>query len=417
MDLKVWQSVTRQRVLENRAVVDTGLALYTLWGYTLAALGRRKGAVDALSQVHRTTRTPLLTTVVEPYIMKNFRVNYREPELMTTPDLKSFFGNRLMVLKPPAPGGEKGVLFAMVSVMFPLLHCNMDLRKLLADYTLVFEPSWSGYCHSEMLEYTRWTDDVFVLAAEKNDYAFLKRLGSNLIPVELGPCDWVDPTVAEPYLDNPKEFDIVMNSNWGAWKRHHVLFRMLRNAKRRYKVLLIGVKWSGKFKADIVRLANFYGVTEQLTIIEDIPYQKVMDLTCRSKVSILLSLKEGSNRAIAESIFCNLPVILLSNHVGGIRKTIAPETGLLSDEKNLEASIEQLLHAHLNPREWGLKNNSCVKSTERLNEVLRTNALERGRPWTQDIAVRSNSPESKYLSGDDKTRLAPWNEGLKDYLR
>jgi glycosyltransferase involved in cell wall biosynthesis len=417
MDLKVWQSVTRQRVLENRGVVDSALGLYTMWGFALAALGRRKRAVDALSQVHRTTRTPLLTTVIEPYIMKNFRVNYRDPQLMSTPDLKSFFGNRLMVLKPPAPGGEKGVLFAMVSVMFPLLHSNMDLRKLLADYTLVFEPSWSGYCHSEMLEYTRWTDDVFVLAAEKNDYAFLKRLGSNLIPVELGPCDWVDPTVAEPYLSNPKEFDIVMNSNWGAWKRHHVLFRMLRNAKRRYKVLLIGVKWSGKFKADIVRLADFYGVTDQLTIIEDIPYQKVMDLTCRSKVSILLSLKEGSNRAIAESIFCNLPVIVLSNHVGGIRKTIAAETGLLSDEKDLESSIEQLMNAHLNPREWGLKNNSCIKSTERLNEVLRDKALRRGRPWTQDIAVRSNSPESKYLSSDDAKRLAPWNERLKDYLR
>jgi glycosyltransferase involved in cell wall biosynthesis len=238
-----------------------------------------------------------------------------------------------------------------------------------------------------------------------------------LIPVELGPCDWVDPTVAEPYLANPKEFDIVMNSNWGAWKRHHVLFRMLRHAKRRYKVLLIGVKWSGKFKADIERLAAFYGVTEQLTILENIPYQKVMDLTCRSKVSILLSLKEGSNRAIAESIFCNLPVIVLSNHVGGIHKTITAETGLLSDEKDLESSIEQLMNAHLNPREWGLKNNSCIKSTERLNEVLRDRALQHGLPWTQDIAVRSNSPESKYLSSDDAQRLAPWNEGLNNYLR
>ncbi len=60
---------------------------------------------------------------------------------------------------------------------------------------------------------------------------------------------------------------------------------------------------------------------------------------------------------------------------------------------------------------------SGVNSTERLNTVLRDRALQQGKPWTQDIAVRSNSPESKYCFEMDAERLNPWNAKLKDYLR
>jgi glycosyltransferase involved in cell wall biosynthesis len=142
-----------------------------------------------------------------------------------------------------------------------------------------------------------------------------------------------------------------------------------------------------------------------------------MDLTCRSKVSILLSLKEGSNRAIAESIFCNVPVVVLSNHVGGIRKNIVPETGLLAEEAHLEAAVDRLIESGISPRKWGVEHISCFKSNEKLNLILREAALRQGRPWTQDIAVRSNSPESSYACAKDAERFSPWNERLKDFLR
>jgi len=192
---------------------------------------------------------------------------------------------------------------------------------------------------------------------------------------------------------------------------------MLRKANRRYKVALIGFKWGGKTRDDIERLADYYGVAGQITIFDWIPYEQVMDLTCRSKVSILLSLKEGSNRAIADSILCNVPVVVLSNHIGGIRKNILPETGLLAEEAHLESAIVELFESSIHPREWGLEHVSCFKSTEKLNLILREHARRQGRPWTQDIAVRSNSPESKYVSTEDAERLSTWNERLKDYLR
>jgi hypothetical protein len=417
VDLKTWREIALQRLKENEFVVHVGLLAFSAWGAVNAIAGRRRRAVNAFAQVHRTARWPWVTKLVEPYIVRNLEA-FRQPLRTIEPsELTRFTGNRLAVLKEPGPNGEKGVLFAMVSNMFRLIHDGMDLPKLLQDYTLVFEPSWSGYCHADTLEFTRWTDEIFILAAERNDFAFLQRLSSNLVPIEMGPCDWVDPRMAEPYLANPKEFDIVMNSVWAAFKRHYVLFRMLQKAKRRYKVLLIGVEWNGKTRADVERLAKFFGVEHQVTIRERIPYDQVMEMTCRSRVSILLSLKEGGNRAIPESIFCNLPVAVLSDNVGGIHKNVVPETGLIVDERDLETAIAQLIEANLNPRAWALEHISCIKSSERLNEILRSHAIQQGKPWTRDIAGRSNSPESKYLSIADAERLAPWNEALKDYLR
>jgi hypothetical protein len=415
--LKILSSLLYQRTSENEWVVHSGLLLLILVGFAQALIGQRVKAVKVLSQVHRTSRSQWMRQLVETYIRANRDAVHADLLPSVSPNITTLFGNRLMVLKAPAPEGEKGVLLVMFTEMIRLLHSSMNLPQLLQDYTLVFEPSWSGYCHPEFLQFTHFSEEIFVLAAEENDFAFLQRLGSNLIPVDLGPCDWVDPRVAAPYLPNSKEFDIVMNSNWAAWKRHYVLFRMLARAKQRYKVVLIGVKWAGKTAGDIETLADFYGVRGQITILERLSYEKVMDVNCRSKVSILLSLKEGSNRAIAESVFCNVPVVVLSSHVGGIRKNIVPQTGVLTDERHLESAIGGLLCSSLRPREWAMKNISCFISSDKLNARLREHALRKGRPWTKEIAGRSNSPESKYICDADAEHLRPWNQGLANYLR
>jgi glycosyltransferase involved in cell wall biosynthesis len=416
-EFKTWRSLISQRTRENKWVVHSGLFLLVLWGFARALVGKRAKGIKNLCQVHRTTRLRWMQQLVEAHIIANRDAIYREPRPSSGPDVTLFFGKRLMVLKAPGSGGEKGVLFVMFSETFHLLHSRMNLVKLLEDYTLVLEPSWSGYCGPDLLDFARHADEIFVLAAEEGDFAFLQRLGSNLIPVELGPCDWVDPRGAVPFLANPKEFDILMNSNWASLKRHYVLFRMLASARKRYKVALIGVEWGGKTRADIDRLADFYDVADRLTILERVPYEKVMDVTCRSKVSVLLSLKEGSNRAIAESIFCNVPVVVLSNHIGGIKKNVVPQTGLLVEERKLEFAITQLLCGSINPREWGMEHISCFKSSAKLNAILRDHALSNGRPWLQDIAGRSNSPESTYVDASDAKRLRPWNDRLRNYLR
>ena len=416
MRLKMYLLLLKQRALENRWVVHGALSALVVWGFIQALVGRRAGAFKTLAQVHRTTRLRWQRRLIEPYILAHYPAIYGEPRPTNRPDFTKFFGRRLLVLKAPLRDGEKGVLFVSFSDMFRLLQAYMDVRKLLQDYTLVFEPSYPGFCHPELLKYTRWQDKIFVLAAPEDDFAFLRRLNSNLIPLDMGPADWVDPRVALPYLGNPKEFDIVMNSGWMALKRHYVLFRMLARAKQEYKVLLIGFPTQKTDISDIKRLADYYAVRDQLTIVEDIPYHEVMNLTCRSRVSVLLSLKEGGNRAVSESIFCDVPVLLLSTHVGGVKKNVVPETGVLAEEADLEAAITRLGDGNMSPRQWGLDHISCFKSSEELNRILRDDALEQRRPWTQDIAARSNSPDSSYTCLEDTERLRPWNEKLREYL-
>lgn len=408
------QSLAPGRIRERHWLVHLALSLFTLCGFALALLGKRERALTLLSQVHRSSRWPALRRLAEPYIRRNLALFHRKPRQADAERL--FERRRLLVLKPPLPGGEKGVLLVMFTEILDLLYSSMDLTRLLRDYTLVLEPSYPGYCHEALLGYTRFEEKIFVLSAIPGDFEFLRRLGSNLEPVDLGPCDWVDPRVAEPYLNSEKEFDIVMNAIWASLKRHYVLFRMLARAKRRYKVALIGAAWDGRKRADVEREAREYGVLDQVTIFESIPYSRAMEITSKSRVSVLLSLKEAGPRATAESIFCNVPVIVLKRLIGGIVKNVVPETGILAEEPELESAVEHLLEQPLAPRKWGIDHISCLKSTERLNDVLRKHAHSEGRPWSCDIAARANSPECQYVFSSDAERLAAYNDGLTDYL-
>lgn len=416
MGLKTWGRLVLQSMRESAWILHAVLSLFLIWGFLLALVGSRTKAVRALSQAHRTSTWPWMRRLVEGYIIRNHAAVYREVRPVENVNVARYFGKRLLVLKAPVSEQEKGVLFVSFSDMFRLMHAYMDVPRLLQDFTFVFEPSFPGFCHPEMLKYTQYPDAIFVSAPSVGDFAFLSHLESNLKPITIGPADWVDPRIAQPYLNRPKEFDIIMNSGWMLLKRHRVLFRMLAGSRRQYKVALVGF---GKERKMLDEQVSYYDVGDRVTIFEHIPYQQVMEITCKSRVSILLSLKEGGNRAVSESILCDVPVVLLSSHVGGVRKNVVPETGLLVEEHDLEAAITGLLDTKtmLHPRAWALEHITCFKSSEGLNQILKEHALQSGRPWTKDIACRSNSPDSVYTYPEDADRFRPWNEGLKKYLK
>jgi hypothetical protein len=92
----------------------------------------------------------------------------------------------VMIILKPHSEGEKGVLLIKYSYYFPLLFKLFDVVKIQERYTIVLEPSWSGYCEDSILAYTFSADPVLVLTPEKRDFEFLARLNSNLVPVDLG---------------------------------------------------------------------------------------------------------------------------------------------------------------------------------------------------------------------------------------
>jgi glycosyltransferase involved in cell wall biosynthesis len=333
----------------------------------------------------------------------------------TSPHL---IASRVKVLKPFIDASEKGVLHIMYSEAIAGVTTLVDIRMLAPYYRLVIEPSWAGYADAGPMRYASCGTEVIVMCPDAGDYDFIGKVGRGMIPVRLGAGDWVDPRIAEPYLGVPKEYDIIMNANWAPWKRHHVLFNALARASKPYKVALIGGALDGVTVERIYRLATYYGVADQIETFEKVPFNRVMSIIARAKCSLLLSLKEGANRALPESMFCDVPVLALNRNVGGVEKNIVAQTGVLVDDDRLLEGIEFLLGSlpNLKPREWAMANISCVASTHKLNALLRDVAVAAGERWSMDIAVRANSPESRYFSEEDAARLQEPNQVVLDFL-
>jgi glycosyltransferase involved in cell wall biosynthesis len=409
-----------QAIKENRLIIDIAMFGFLLSGSISGLLGKRARAFGLLSQAHRTTRTKWMKTIVEPWIASNLSLHFSVQKNNVDLDMvKSFLGTRIMVIKPYISSSEQGVLLVMYSEVMPLIPAFFRVDELLKKYKLVFEPSWSGFCTSDILHFTKYKQNIYFLSKQIDDYRFLTAIDKNLIPINLGPCDWVDPDVAKPFVDEEKKFDLVMNSNWGAWKRHHALFKALAKMKRKISVALIGFEWGGQTKQNIEEVARYYGVFDQLSFFENINFSDVMKITCQSRVAVLLSLKEGSNRAIAEAIFCNVPSIVLVNHVGGIVNNIVPETGQLVCESELANTIENMCSNldSYQPRAWAQNNISCLKSAAYLNEELKCYAEKDGENWTTDIAIRASSPESTYYYRDDIAKFSQLNKQLESFLK
>ncbi len=414
--MKTGLKIFRQQLSENFFITNQITALMYLAGRFFLAIGDQARALRWIGQAHRTSRNGALRARCARVLPRLLSSIERPPPATGTRSIETNFGKRVMVLKA-ARDGEKGVLLMKFSELLRRLANEVDVGRLLKDYYLVIEPSWSGYFRQDLLYYARFDEPIFVLSAEENDYELLRHLGSNLHPVPLGPCDWVDPRVAEPHLGQSKRFDIVMNSNWGAHKRHYVLFRALRELPD-LRALLIGADWAGGTRLDAEELARHYGVYDQLHIVEGLPFDRVMELTCQARMAILLSLKEGSNRALAEAMFCDVPVLLIDEHVGGIRKNVVQETGRIVPEHRLASAISDLLEAEdsFTPRAWAVENISCLRSTAVLNAAIRDYAQEAGLPWTGDLLVRSNSPEPFYYDRSLHDEMDSEHLALKKYL-
>lgn len=415
--MRTFAELMVQRLSESQHLTTAALGGYAAVGGVLAALHSRKRAWRVLAQVHRTTRNAALRQMVEPYLLRNLHMVREDHSSPVT--LLDDVGLRIIALKPRLSDQERGVVIVKFSETIRDVARAVDVGALLRDYHLVLEPSWSGYCDPDLLCYSGFNHPVFVMAAEANDHRLLAAMDSNMVPLDMGPSDWVDPDIGSRHLGAPKKYDIVFNANWKQLKRHYVLFSTLKRMRPSLRVALIGGSVGGRTSDDIRRIATHFGVLEQLTFFERIAFDEVMRVNAESRIALLLSLKEGSNRAIAEAMFCNVPGIVLRNHVGGIRKNIVEATGRLIDERDLPEGIESML-ANLgsySPRKWALAHISCYATTARLNAEIKRHALARGEVWTQDIAVKANSPEMRLVRERDRKMLAAEHAMILRYLR
>jgi len=391
-------------------------------GYLLAGSGSNPRAFARLLNAHRYTAGKGIAAFLRQQIKMGLEkwMHYRH-KITPLEAPSNGFRRRILVLKPPRKVNdrcvEKGVL--LVAGHHGELYRLVDVERLTRDYYLVFEPGWSGYASEDILHYCLFKDcPIVIMCPELDDYEFIKYLDTNLIPVRFGASDWVDPRIFRPIEGFDKDFDAVMVAVWGKYKRHHVLFHALRGIRRSgARVALAGMPWQGT-REEIEMLVDYYEVGSHVTIFENLSPVEVNEVLNRSKVNMILSLREGANRSIFEGFFADVPGIVLRRNIGINKDYINQYTGKLVEENELAQALLWFREhwKDFSPRVWALANISPEVTTAKLNHLLKGIAESRGELWTTDIVAKCNSPEPTYYPDPSVAKDFPTiNDILADY--
>ncbi len=314
------------------------------------------------------------------------------------------------ILKPYLGPQEKGVLFISFESLWIKLLRPTNYRELAERYTIVVAPSYSpphvlvNYAFPSL-----FPGPVFTLISNPKDLAVFPRMSSNLVVVPLYASSWVNPDLFQPMPKAERSWDLLMVANFAKFKRHHVLFSALRSMPKDLRTLLIGQNQDGRTADTIRETARWYGVEERFTLLSNQPYSAVTNLFCQACSSVVLSKREGSCVAIAESLFADAPAALLRDAGIGSRVFINHQTGRFLDESNLARALADFVRSadRYQPRAWAEQNISCWRSTQILNDLLKRHALEHGQAWTQDLAPMQWSPDPMLARPEDRQRLAP----------
>ena len=325
--------------------------------------------------------------------------------------------HKSLILKPPSADGEKGVLYVSFEVNWLRLLTHGDIGRLLDDYYFV------GASSSSPPDFrAHWAlahagpDPIFLQVSNPAEVVLHRRLPHNISPLPLMACDWINPDFYNPRPHASREIDILMVAGWSRIKRHWLLFRALRGMRKNLRVVLIGQDMEGRTADDVFREAQAFGVARRLEIIRDAPVDMVSDHLCNSKVSMVLSRREGSSMAVTESFFADAPVALVANAHIGSRAYINARTGTLVDPGKLARALSAFVEESSSyaPRAWAMQHISCLQSADRLNAILRAQAVERGRPWTHDIKPLCWRPDPVYVHPGDTLVMQPAYEDLAE---
>jgi hypothetical protein len=332
------------------------------------------------------------------------KVDWRE----VIPDITKRRIAKAVVLKPRIGPMEKGVVLISFEDQWARLLWGCNLQEFAESYTLVLAPTWSPphsliNCLFPMV----YPGPIFCLISNIRDLEIFPRLSKRYVMVPLFASSWVNPDLFKPVPFEKRDISIFMQANFGKYKRHFLLFNALNRIPSSMRVLLIGQDNGDRCSDAVMAEARAYGVQNRFELVVNAPHSAVVEALCRAKVSLILSRREGSCVAVAESIFAGTPVGLFEDAEIGSRVFINESTGRFLRYRNLsEQLINFLTAAHTySPRAWAEKSISCFCSTKVLNDALKAHALAVGQNWTQDITVHHWRPDPQLVSPGDRVRL------------
>lgn len=388
-------------------------------------LGQRDRAFRVSATIHRGAYAKWAARAVEGQIRHDLHTARQGPlldvfrrhveRLAPSPNTARFFedpermlGTRLLVLKSPRES-EKGAILIDYSFFFPLFANFYDLNAVARRYHLVLEPSWSGLCELDVLCFLAYDMPVFVQSYEPRDGEFLRRIGSNLIPVPVAGNWWVDHRTFRPLPGVAKDADVVLIASWAPFKRHERVFAalaQLRARGERLKVILLGYP-NAYTKDDIYRLARHHGVDDQLEMYERVGPEEVNRHLNRAKVNLVWSRLEGINRAIIEGFFSGTPGILRAGfNYGYVYPYINGQTGCFANEDELPDKLLWVIRnqERFTPRHWVMENMTCQTATRIIDEVIGQYARRAGESWSGGLAVKVSQLDAQHYWDESERR-------------
>lgn len=321
--------------------------------------------------------------------------------------------SRSLLLKAPAEGGEKGVLLLYFEYNWARLLLglsNAELTWLGQRYEVILAASWSPTDYATLaLAAATLPDGAWVQPANRAEGAKIQAFHPGLRVLDSLACDWVNPAFYDPKPFAERQIDLLMIANWGNFKRHWDFFRALMQLPKGLRVVLIGQKEGGRTMDTIRHEAVAIGVPQHLEMHESLSIDEVTAMQCDAKVSVLTSRREGGCVAVVESLFAGCAVAMRADAHVGSRAHINPQTGaLLRPGRMAEDLLALHARAHeLRPRQWAIENISCLRTTGKINAMIRAQAVAEGRPWTVDLAVANWRPHPTFASRPDQEAMSP----------
>ena len=127
----------------------------------------------------------------------------------------------------------------------------------------------------------------------------------------------------------------------------------------------------------------------------------------RAKVSLIFTRREGCCVAAVESLFAGCALGMREDaHVGPL-EYIHAQTGLRLRPGHLSEDLMRLLElsATLSPSEWAADHISCHRTHAKINARLNASCLDRGLPWTKDLALPHWRPYPKLAREPEAAEL------------
>ena len=190
-----------------------------------------------------------------------------------------------------------------------------------------------------------------------------------------------------------------MIANWEMLKRHQVLVWAIRALNDPpYRFALVGGKLSGT-RREIEALLTCYGIRDECNIDESTPQTVRNFLLNQSKVNVLVSRWEGSDRSLFEGSFASVQSVALRGIIGPNCGHSNDATGVMVDDGEFPAALHRFL------REWS--------SYDSVRDLV----FSRGKQWARDIVAKASILELRYVNPAHAERLRVAKAMQSQYAR